>query len=805
MVVRKFMDDVKPLNPKYFSTKCNLKDLPCRSTSDIKDNLSFIGQQRAYEAITFGIRINHQGYNLYALGPDNVGKKEIIETILQEAAAHEPTPSDWCYVYNFKNPRCPRALELPGGMGRLLQAQMEKLVENFKSTLPALYETTEHQARIKRINEEVTAKQKKFFDSLQREAERHDMTILSTSKGFVVVPMRGGQILTEKELEALSQKERADTEEVTEELNEQLAHVISQIQKLHKKRRRIEKEYEREFAFNAVSKPISRVKKKFNDVPQVIEYLDEVQEDLIQNAKLFLKEDEIPAQVMYGETHPAEFAFSRYSVNLVVDHRETLGAPVIYEDNPRYYKLFGRIEHVSQLGALVTDFSLIQSGSLHRANGGYLIINAEKLLDQTSSWEAIKRALFLNEIRIEVPPSMISVTGTSTLEPEPIPLDIKVILLGERQDYYDLRDNDSEFNELFKVSVDFEETIRRNTDSLDLYAHLIASLVQQHNLRPFDASAIARIIDYGSRQIADSEKLSLHLHDLINLMEEADHWAHEARSRTVTQREVQKAIDFRKFRLDHYQQLLYEDILRQILFVSTEGLQVAQCNALTTYRLGEFTFGTPSRITATTRMGREGIIDIEREVDLSGPIHAKGVLILSGFIKNRFAHKYPLNLSASIVFEQSYGSVDGDSASLAELCTLLSSLSGVPINQALAITGSVNQHGMVQAIGCVNEKIEGFFDICKERGLNGQHGVVIPKSNVINLMLKDEVVQAARKKLFNIYPVVTIEEAILILMGQPAGQRNARGEFPRHSINFKVERQLEEYAKIHRQWTKDNP
>lgn len=797
------MDEVDSLDPKFFAQRCDPKKLSFKTTSDIKARTSFIGQRRAYEAIHFGIRIQHDGYHLYALGPDEIGKREIVETVLLQEAINQPTPSDWCYVFNFKDARSPRVLELPPGVGPVFKKRMEKFIEDVLATLPAIFETTEHQARIKRMTEEVTVKQRKYFESLQRDAEQHDMTILSTSKGFVVVPMRGGKVLTEKELSDLSQSERKETEEVTEELNEQLATVIGQIQRLHKRRRKHEREYEREFALKAVSQLINKIKKRFKDLPHVLEYLDEVQEDVVVNVKTFLKEVETPTQVMFGESHPSEFAYARYEVNVIVSNEKSQGAPVIYEDNPRYYKLFGRIEHVSQLGALVTDFTLIQSGSLHRANGGYLIIDVGKLLDQTTAWEALKRALLTKEVKIEVPPDLISVTSTSTLDPEEIPLDVKIVLLGEREDYYHLRDTDPEFNELFKVSVDFEETIHRDVDTLELYSKLIATHIRKKSLLPFDVSAVARVIDQGSRLIEDSEKLSLHIHDMVNLLEEADHWAEQAGNNVVTRREVQKAIDFQKYRLDHYQQLLYEEIQRQILFINTEGKQLAQINALTTYRLGDFTFGAPSRITATTRVGREGIIDIEREVELSGAIHAKGVLILSGFLKSHYVPQIPLTLSASLVFEQSYGGVDGDSASVAELCALLSSLSGVPINQSIAVTGSVNQHGIVQAIGCVNEKIEGFFDICNQRGLTGNQGVVIPKTNVKNLMLKDEVVEAARNKQFHIYPVETIEQAILILLGMPAGRRDKQGNFPENTVNYYVELQLEEFAKINKKWTRD--
>lgn len=797
------MDDVDALDPRFFSNRCDPDTFTFASTADLPEGTSFIGQRRAYEAIQFGINIKHNGYNLYALGPDDIGKQAIVETILREEAIKKVPPPDWCYVFNFKNPRCPRALQLPPGMGVELRARMEHLIENLKSTLPAIFETTEHQARIRRINEEVNVKQKKYFESLQAEAEKNEMTILSTSKGFVVVPIKGGKVLTEKELRSLSEKEREQTEELTEELSGQLADVISRIQKLHKRRRKHEREYEREFALNAISKPIELIQKKYSALPQILHYLEEVKEDIVANVKIFLQEEEQPTQVMWGESQPSEFAFSRYEVNVVVNNANRVGVPVIYENNPRYYKLFGRIEHVSQLGTLVTDFTLIQEGSLHRANGGYLIINVDKILPQKNAWRALKRALISKELKIELPPNLVSVTSTSTLEPEPIPLDIKIILLGDREEYYELRDTDAEFNELFKVSVDFEESIKRNKDNINLYARLIATQVHEKNLRPFDTTAIARVIDYSSRLIEDSEKLSLHTQRLVNLLEEADHWAQEAGSAVVTAREVQKAIDFQKFRLDHFQQLLYEDIQRHILFINTVGAEIGQINALSTFRLGDFTFGAPSRITVTTRMGREGIIDIEREVKLSGPIHAKGVLILSGFLRCRYAQEWPLTLSASIVFEQSYGSVDGDSASVAELCTLLSSLAQVPIKQSIAVTGSVNQHGLVQVIGCANEKIEGFFDICKERGLTGEQGVIIPRINVSSLMLREDVIEAARNKKFHIYAIDTIEQAIFILMGRPAGERDAAGKFPENSINYLVDKKLEEYARINKRWTKD--
>lgn len=796
------MDDKKALPLEALSNSCDPAIFSFETTRDIKDPTEFIGQKRAYEAIQFGIRIKHDGYNLYALGPAGIGKQSIITSILQQEAAKRPTPPDWCYVYNFKNPRYPQALKLPPGFGCKLMKDMEQLISDLKSSLPAVFETVEHQARIDQISEEVSVKQKEFFDSLQEEAEANEMTILSTSKGFVVVPLKGGRVMTAKELQALSQEEREHTEEVTEELNEQLANVIKEVQRLHKNRRKQEKDYEQELTLGAVQPHIRKLEKKYKQLPQILSYLDQVQEDIVQNPKLFLKKQEQTTSSIWGESHPSEFEFSRYSVNVIIDNAATQGAPIIYEDNPRDYKLTGRIEHVSLFGALVTDFSLIRGGALHRANGGFLILDVTKILEQTWAWEALKRALLMKQIKTELPPHLISVTSTSTLEPEPIPLEIKIVLIGTRADYYYLRDTDDLFNELFKVAVDFEETIPRTEATLQLFAKLIATLVKKKNIKALDREAVARVIDHCSRLVEDSEKISLNLQNVIELLEEADHWADQKNQSVIRHDHVQYAIDSQTFRLDHHQQLLYDEIKRDIVLINTEGEAVGQINALTTYRFGEFTFGFPSRITATVRIGREGIIDIEREVNLSGPIHAKGILILSGFLRGRYVPRLPLTLSASIVFEQSYCAVDGDSASVAELCSLLSALSKIPIKQTLAVTGSINQHGLVQAIGNVNEKIEGFYDICKARGLTGHQGVVIPKSNVKNLMLREDIIKAVETKMFAVYAIATVDEAIAVLMGKEAGVRDNYGHYPEGSINYLVEKQLEDYARINKKWTK---
>jgi predicted ATP-dependent protease len=609
-------------------------------------------------------------------------------------------------------------------------------------------------------------------------------------------------------VQALSEEERKQLEEDVGEIEEELQKILQQMPAWQREMREELNELNREIADFAVGGLINELREKYTDFPKVIAHLDAVQKDVVEHAEdvLSSSEEQQPNPLQMGNSSPRRQAhppsFTRYQVNVVVDNSESEGAPVIYEHNPTYQNLIGRAEHIARMGALMTDFSLIKPGALHRANGGYLILDVRKVLMQPYAWEALKRALQFEQIRIESLGQMLSVISTVSLEPEPIPLKVKVGLFGDRLLYYLLWQLDPDFPELFKVAADFEEQMDRDEESQKLYARLIATLARKEDLRPLDPTGVARVIERSARIVGDAEKLSTQMRGINDLLREADYWAskkdEERPQAMITGADVQQAIDAQIYRADRVRERMQEAILRDTILIDVEGEKVGQINGLSVIQLGNFAFGRPTRITAQVRMGKGEVIDIEREVELGGPIHSKGVFILSGFFGGRYAEERPLSLSASLVFEQSYGGIEGDSASSAELYALLSSIARVPIKQSLAVTGSVNQHGQVQAIGGVNEKIEGFFDICKAQGLTGDQGVLIPVSNVKHLMLRSDVVEAVEQGQFHVYPVATIDQGIERLTGVPAGERDEEGNYPEGSVNAMVEQRLVEMAEKRR-------
>ena len=612
--------------------------------------------------------------------------------------------------------------------------------------------------------------------------------------------MREGQVLSSDEVQELSQEERKRLEAEVESLQGELQKVVRQVPSWQRETQEKLKELNREMANFAVSGLIGELREKYGDYPDIVAHLDSVQSDIVENARDFLQageqESNLPAilRVSGQDSEPGSPLARRYRVNLLVDHSESEGAPVIYEDNPTYQNLMGRVEHRAQMGALLTDFNLIKPGALHKANGGYLILDARKVLLQPYAWEALKRTMQSGEIRIESLGQMLSIVSTISLEPDPIPLDVKVALYGEPMLYYLLYQLDPDFVELFKVEADFSEQMDRQDRNQQLYAQMIATLARQEELLPLNRAAVARVIERSARLAGDAQKLSIRTRDVTDLLREADYWAREAGNDTVRAENVQEAIDAQIYRADRIRERMQEAILRDIVLIDTEGEKVGQVNGLSVIMLGNFAFGRPSRITARVRLGKGDVMDIEREVDLGGPLHSKGVLILSGFLGARYARERPLSLSASLVFEQSYGGVDGDSASSAELYALLSAIAELPIRQSLAVTGSVNQHGIVQAIGGVNEKIEGFYDVCQARGLSGEQGVLIPASNVQHLMLRKDVVEAVEAGQFHVYPVETVDQGIEILTGLPAGEPDEEGEYPEGSANYLVKERLSKLA-----------
>jgi lon-related putative ATP-dependent protease len=773
-------------------------------TTDELDVLSeVIGQPRAVEAMRFGMEIDSDGYNIFALGPPETAKRNIIQHFFEQRAREMPVPDDWCYVNNFDDAHKPKNIRLPAGMGVEFRDDMDELIEELQTALSSAFESEEYQARRQSVMEEFKEKQSEAFEELQERARSQGVALIRTPAGLAVAPVRGEEVLSPEEVQQLPEEERARLEEKVEEIQDDLQKIMQQVPRWQREMRKRLEELNREMANLAVGGLIDELREKYSDFPEAQDHLDVVQEDVVEHADDFLPSQQenqgssiVQALQRRGGRQPGRGprSLQRYEVNVIVDHSDTEGAPVIYEDNPTYQNLIGRVEHQARMGALHTDFRMIKSGALHRANGGYLVLDVRKVLTQPYAWEGLKRALKSEEIRIESLGQMLSMISTISLEPESIPLDVKIALFGERILYYLLWQLDPEFTELFKVQADFEDEMDRGDEEQQLYARFIATLTEHHELRPLDRSAVARVVERSARMVGDSEKLSMHTHDISDLLREADYWAGKNEHEVITASDVQEAIDAQIYRADRIRERMQEAILREIYLIDTQGEKAAQVNGLSVLMLGNFAFGRPTRITARTRLGKGEVIDIEREVELGGPLHSKGVLILSGFLGARYAEDTPLSLSASLVFEQSYGGVEGDSASSAELYALLSAIADVPIKQSLAVTGSVNQHGQVQAIGGVNEKIEGFFDICEARGLTGDQGVLIPQSNVKHLMLRQDVVDAVEAGDFHVYAVSTIDEGIELLTGMEAGERDEEGNYPEGTFNYLVQQRLQELA-----------
>lgn len=801
------MELPRPLPPEALYNAFDPESLPFETTAEIEDGLEIIGQQRAIDAIRFGIGIHHQGYNLFALGPNGAGRQTTANRFLKKQAAEEPPPDDWCYVYNFDQPHKPRAYRLPPGRAVVFRDDMKKLAEEIFSVLQATFAGEEYQLQKRALEEELRGIHTEALEKLREEAKGHGIALMQTPGGFAFAPLKeDGEVITPDEFMRLDQEKQKEIESEVVGLQETLQRIMQQLPNLHREMQKRLKELNERVVDFTITPLIAELRQKYNDLESIGEHLEAVHKDIIQNFEAFIQEEEqdgrqIIGAIMGMATADRKASLTRYEVNVVVDNSGSQGAPVIFLDQPRYQNLVGRVEHVAQMGALVTDFTLIKPGALHQANGGYLLVDALKLLSEPFAWEGLKRALRKKEIIIESLGQVYSMISTVSLEPEPIPLDVKVVLIGERMLYYLLSDNDPEFNELFKVSADFADDMNRTADNSLAYARIIAEVARNEGLRPFDRQAVARVIEQGSRLVEDATKLTTHMQSITDILRESDYWAGEAGRETVTRQDVQVALDTQIIRAGRVQERIQEGILRRQVLIDTEDAVVGQVNGLSVFTMGNHSFGRPSRITARVRMGGGELIDIEREVDMGGPIHTKGVLILSGFIGERYAAERPLSLMATIVFEQSYSGVEGDSASSAELYALLSALSGVPIKQSLAVTGSVDQRGRIQVIGGVNEKIEGFFDVCRARGLSGDQGVLIPAANAGNLMLRQDVVEAARDGKFHIYPVSTIDEGISILTGIPAGEADTTGEFPPDSINGLVVTRLATFTEKQRQFS----
>jgi lon-related putative ATP-dependent protease len=773
------------------------------TTEDLAERETWLGQSRAVEAVRFGIGMKRAGFNIFALGPTGSGKHTLVRNFIEEQAAREPFPDDWCYIQNFKEPHKPLALNLPPGRGQPFHKDMHQLIEELKTTIPAIFESDETRQRVEAVEAEFNERSEKAFSDLQLKAQQRSIALIRTPVGMALAPVRDGEVLGPEGFQKLPEEEQKQVQADIAALQEELQAILREVPRWGKEHREKIRELGQELTRFAVSHLMGELRGKYTDLPAVIAHLDAVEQDIVEHANDFMaaKQQAQPEMMAAPDGSMGPPSFNRYEVNLLHDHSNgAAGAPVVYENHPTHGNLLGRVEHIAQFGALITDFTLIKPGALHRANGGYLILDALKVLMQPFAWEELKRTIKAGEIRIESLGQAMSLVSTVSLEPEPIPLNVKVVLLGDRSLYYLLAAHDPEFPEIFKVAVDIEEHVDRTPETTELFARFVAGIVRSESLKPVDPNGVARIIDHAVRLAGDAEKISCHAESIIDVLSEADYWAGQSGDSIISATHIQQAIDAQIRRADRVRERTQEAIRRGTILIDTTGERAGQVNGLSVLQLGGFAFGQPSRITASVQLGKGDVVDIERQVELGGPLHSKGVLILSGFLGERFGLKRPLALKASLVFEQSYGGVDGDSASSAELYTLLSALADAPIKQSFAVTGSVNQHGQVQAIGGVNEKIEGFFDVCRQSGLTGEQGVLISASNVKHLMLRGDVVEAASKAKFRILPVETIDQGIEILTGIPAGERYSDGNYPADSINGRIERKLEGLSDVIRKF-----
>jgi predicted ATP-dependent protease len=762
------------------------------TTTDLQPLDGLVGQQRALGALQLGTRLNKPGFNLFVTGAAGSRMQKTVEGLLRSSRWDRPRPDDWVYVNNFEDSHKPIAIRLPPGRATELRSTMEEVIDDLRVALPALFESEDYQARRTAIEQKFQSKQGDAFSSLSEKAASANMTIVRTPMGFMIAPVRDGKLVEPDEFNAWPEADQKAAQNTIATLQNELEQIVRHVPGWEKEHREEIQALDRQTALVAIDQGINEAKERFSAIAEVLKYLESVRADLIENTAIFLAKPQGELGAIFGAALGK--TTDRYHVNVLVSQGAIGSIPIIEELHPTLSNLIGSIEYVSQHGFLVTDFRLIKAGALHRANGGFLLLDARHLLSEPFSWQALKRLLRQQEIKIEDVTRFVGLTSSVSLEPDPIPLNLKVILFGDRLLYYLLSAYDPEVGEFFKVLADFEDDIDRTPKSEATHARLIASLLAQEHLKPIDRDGVALVLEHSSRLADDAERLTLLTDRLKDILAEADFWAGEAKHDVTQRQDVQRALDEGTTRMSRIRDRARDTILRDISLVDTSGCKVGQINGLSVFELSGFRFGRPTRITCRVRPGSGKVVDIEREVELGGPIHSKGVLILTGFLAGRYALDTPMSLFASLVFEQSYGGVEGDSASSAELYALMSGLADIPLRQDLAVTGSVNQNGEVQAIGGVNEKIEGFFDICAARGLTGKQGVLIPKSNVQHLMLRRDVISACTEGKFSIYPIGTIDEGITLLTGRAAGSRS-QGAYAVDSINGLIESRLRSFAR----------
>ena len=791
---------VRPLRVEQLYRATDLSQLKFATTAELEPIDGMVGQARALEAIRFGTQVGKAGFNLFVIGPNGARMQDSVKAVLAEEARSRPSPSDWVYVNNFADPDRPIAIELPSGRARNFHGAMHKLIDDLKSALPTAFQSEDYQTRRGAIDKSFQKKQGEAFSALHDKAAEKDIVLLRTPLGFALAPARDDKVVPPDEFSTWPEDKRHEVQARIEAMEKDLEHIIHQIPQWEKQRRDDVRQLNRDTAKYAVDQLIEEAKAAFKDVPSIVRHVETVRIDLVENAGMFIVKGED------DESGPDDFRpgnpFDRYEVNVLISQDgDKSGAPIVEELHPALGNLIGRIEYIALRGALVTNFRLIKAGAIHRANGGYLLLDARSVLLEPFSWAALKRTLRRGEIAIEDIGRFLGLTSTVSLEPDPIPLKVKVILFGDRLLYFLLAALDPELAEHFKVLADFENDLARTPENEAILARLLAALVRRDELNPLDRDAVALVLEHAARSADHASKLSLAAEQLREILIEADFCAREGKRGIISRADVDSALQARIRRAARLRDRTQEAILERVALIDTVGAHVGQINGLSVTELGGFSFGRPTRITCQVRPGSGKVVDIEREVELGGPLHSKGVLILSGYLAGRYALDTPMSLFASLVFEQSYGGVEGDSASSAELYALLSALADVPLRQDLAVTGSVNQHGEIQAIGGVNEKIEGFFDICAKRGLTGRQGVLIPQANVQHLMLRKDVTEACAAGRFAVYPIATIDEGISLLAGLVAGGRDTGGTYPPGSINRRIEDRLRAFASIRRNFT----
>lgn len=803
---------ITKLKSNQLYTKCDPKKFKFSSTAELEERLSALGQDRALSAVEIGINIQSKGYNLFCLGPEGTGKTSLVKRVLVEEAKKRPTPDDWAYVYNFDEPYKPQAVNFPAGTAAEFAKDIDKLIETLSVSIPAILESDEYKAGQSIIHEKFKQHKEEYIKILQKKAKGKSVSLLHMPVGLVVAPVKNGEVLSPEAFDELPESEKKQLLEDLNQMQEEIENTAQDLPQWEDKQRKETNDLREKFLKIAVKNPIDELHAKYKGHKQANDFLKKIQKHIIANIDEFMPSSENNCGSGEGDDalsalfsrmkQPEEDKYAKFKVNVIVKNEPDSGAPIIHLDHPTQGNLVGRVERIQQYGALLTDFSLIKSGALHQANGGFLLIDARKLLLQPYAWDSLKRALASKTVKIEAPSEETTFT-TISLDPEPIPLQVKVILTGDEELYEVLSERDPDFSDFFKVEADFGVLMDRTPENEVEYAKLIGSLSKKKKLRSLNKQAVAKVIEYSSRLAEDSEKLTAHIASIGDLLREADYWARKSKANQIGKNHIEQAIDAQIYRSDRIKQAMLEQIDKGTILMDVEGSRVGQINGLVVYNFSRTSFGKPARITTQVRIGKGEFINIEREVEMSGPIHTKGVLILSSLLANRFAKDRPLSLSASIVFEQSYGGVDGDSASSTEYYCMLSAIANLPIKQNIAVTGSINQFGEVQPIGGVNEKIEGFFDVCRHRGLTGDQGVIIPRTNVKDLMLREDVLNAVDEGKFHIYAVDNVDDGIEILTGIKAGKPDKHGNYPKGTVNYAVQQGLEYFYKRYVKFAKE--